>query len=287
MSKIVKSPLRWAGGKQRAVNHILSKFPKEPINRYIEPFFGGGCLGLNAKARGLAKSYTFNDIDYHLWNFWDKVSLSSTNKKMTNSLGFTHEEETSQKSKKDLYYEVKELLLDYNVVINTPEWINAARYFFVNRCSFSAGGLLAGFSGERFTLNSIKRLAEIQPYLVDCQITCKDYKDLFFEYLYGSASDQDFMYIDSPYEGIDNLYACIKVDHKNKKITTGCEEFNHELLCANLNKLPCKVLISYNDTPTIRSLYSTNGWVIESYDLIYGMSKNKLGKEILIRNYLI
>ena len=50
-SKHPKSPLRFPGGKARAVKHILSLMPSE-IPRLISPFFGGGSVEITASHFG-------------------------------------------------------------------------------------------------------------------------------------------------------------------------------------------------------------------------------------------
>ncbi|ATZ17937.1 DNA adenine methylase [Mesoplasma melaleucae] len=48
MSKFI-SPLTWPGGKSKQWNLIKELFPKETKHlQYVEPFFGGGSVGLNA-----------------------------------------------------------------------------------------------------------------------------------------------------------------------------------------------------------------------------------------------
>jgi DNA adenine methylase len=56
--KINRSPLFYVGDKYKLVQEIKPYFP-EKINRFIEPFVGGGSMYLNINA----KQYLLNDID--------------------------------------------------------------------------------------------------------------------------------------------------------------------------------------------------------------------------------
>jgi DNA adenine methylase len=46
--RVCLSPLRYAGGKSKAVGFILSNLPKLKTKRIVSPFFGGGSFELCA-----------------------------------------------------------------------------------------------------------------------------------------------------------------------------------------------------------------------------------------------
>ncbi|MYD39123.1 MAG: DNA adenine methylase, partial [Chloroflexi bacterium] len=61
--KIVKSPLRYPGGKSRAIKQILRHLPAR-IDEYREPFVGGGSVFLAVKClfgRRINR-YVINDL---------------------------------------------------------------------------------------------------------------------------------------------------------------------------------------------------------------------------------
>jgi len=70
MSKI-KSPLRYPGGKSRAIKQILPQIPVN-IREYREPFFGGGSVFFAVKQLfgQQIKTYWINDLNYDLYCFW-------------------------------------------------------------------------------------------------------------------------------------------------------------------------------------------------------------------------
>ena len=61
----MKSPLRYPGGKTRAIKHLLPHIPEGDI---CAPFMGGGSLEL--KLADDRKVYAY-DAFYPLYNFWN------------------------------------------------------------------------------------------------------------------------------------------------------------------------------------------------------------------------
>jgi DNA adenine methylase len=61
MSKIERSPLFYVGDKYKLMKEIKTHFPHD-INRFIEPFSGGGSVFLNVKAN----EYLVNDINQYV-----------------------------------------------------------------------------------------------------------------------------------------------------------------------------------------------------------------------------
>ncbi len=60
---MIRSPLFYVGDKYKLVPQLLKYFPKH-INKYIEPFYGGGSSQLQVEA----DSYLLNDIDENVIN---------------------------------------------------------------------------------------------------------------------------------------------------------------------------------------------------------------------------
>ena len=70
MNKIQKGLLKWTGGKERELNELQLYFPRT-IDRYFEPFVGGGSVYMNVKAN----QYFINDFYTELTEFY-KLSLT-------------------------------------------------------------------------------------------------------------------------------------------------------------------------------------------------------------------
>jgi DNA adenine methylase len=72
MKKIQKGLLKWAGGKERELNALKLDFPKT-IDRYFEPFVGGGSVYMNVQAN----KYFINDFYTELTEFY-KLGLKDS-----------------------------------------------------------------------------------------------------------------------------------------------------------------------------------------------------------------
>jgi DNA adenine methylase len=70
MQKIVKSPLRYPGGKSRAIGQIAAQIPAN-IGEFREPFVGGGSVFFAVRSLfGNRLRYAINDIQTDLIYFW-------------------------------------------------------------------------------------------------------------------------------------------------------------------------------------------------------------------------
>ena len=63
----VKPFVKWAGGKSQLLNEIRAKYP-EKIDKYCEPFVGGGAVLLDVLANYHPKEVLINDINAELVN---------------------------------------------------------------------------------------------------------------------------------------------------------------------------------------------------------------------------
>ena len=103
--KNLKTPLRWPGGKSRAIKYLLPKFPKD-ITEYREPFIGGGSVAI-----AFTKEYPdipvwINDLYYPLYNFWK--TLQSDGEKLSNTLLELKNKNNTQDKAKELFIKAKE-----------------------------------------------------------------------------------------------------------------------------------------------------------------------------------
>ena len=53
--------IKWPGGKEQELQHITPNLP-EDINRYIEPFVGGGAVLLSLEGNENINEYIINDF---------------------------------------------------------------------------------------------------------------------------------------------------------------------------------------------------------------------------------
>lgn len=265
----MKSPLTYPGGKSKALKHILPVIPAK-FTEYREPFLGGASvyLGLRQEKRML-KSWV-NDLNTDIFYFWCTV----------------RDKLPALVSKVQKYYDEYKngdgkLLYDYLKAgsFNT-KFERAARFFVLNRITFSGLGDAGGFSKERFdkrfTQSSIDNLAALKGGFYITKITGLNYAELLL------AKGKDvFIYLDPPY--LSNKKSRLYGNRGTLHV-----DFNHAELAEQLKTCNHRWLLSYDNTPEILNLYSFAN--ITLIDLQYGMNNvykevAPIGKELLIRNY--
>ncbi|MFN7115660.1 MAG: DNA adenine methylase [Saprospiraceae bacterium] len=266
---MIKSPLRYPGGKNRAVNRITALIPE--FNEFREPFVGGGSVFIYLKQKFPNQQFWVNDIYPELYYFWKycQLNLDAVVKQVNEwRLLFTNGKELHQ------------FLL--NNIHSFDELEKAAAFFVFNRITFSGTTEAGGYSEQafkgRFTDSSIERLKGFAHLLKDVKITNLDYQAII-----EAPGENVFLFLDPPYYSATKsaLYG------KNGKLH---KIFDHERLANVLKSCPHQWLLTYDDSPYIRELYGFAN--VLSWDLTYGMrnvakDSNQIGKELFISNYPI
>lgn len=266
----VKSPLRYPGGKSKAIDKILPHIPVN-LREYREPFVGGGSvyLAIRQLFGSQIKQYWINDLNFDLCCFW----LSAKNQIETL---VDEVEKIKQK-----YTDGRELFRYFtreDLVLN--EFDRAVRFFVLNRITFSGTVDSGGYSQQaferRFTDSSIDRLRKLSIHLLSLQITHGDYENLLFQ-----EGDSVFIFLDPPYLSATKS----KLYGVRGKLHT---DFDHERFANNMRNCHHRWLITYDDSPEVRKLF--NFAHITEWSLQYGMNNYKQtsaaeGQELLIKNY--
>src|SRR5687768_5376182 len=118
----IKSPLRYPGGKSRAVQRIQHILPLE-FDEYREPFVGGGSLFIYLKQQRPDLKIWINDLNLELYYFWKHAQLDA--EKLTKEVEKIKKKPTSGKT---LFNEL------VNADVNTlTEFERAVRFFILNR----------------------------------------------------------------------------------------------------------------------------------------------------------
>ena len=279
MTKSVKSPLRYPGGKSRAIKQILPFIPTK-ITEFREPFVGGGSVFFAVRSifGNNIKSYWINDLNYDLYCFWKQARDNVSD--LVDELTRIH---ITTKNGRTLF---EELTKDRDLLCNNKnmlsEFERAVRFFVLNRITFSgvvdSGGYSQGAYEKRFTLSSIDRVKMISRVLSDVKITNEDYTASLFD------EDKDvFIFLDPPY---------LKATESKLYGTRGTlhTTFDHKQFADNMKKCKHKWLITYDDSPKIRELFDFAD--ISEWMLQYGMNNYRKdsaakGKELFIKNYHI
>lgn len=266
---MTKSPLRFPGGKSRAIGQILPLVPD--FEEYREPMVGGGSVFLALRQRFPNRRYWINDLNYELYCFW-KVAQECAHQ-LADALHRLRAETCDGRA---LFYR---LLDRYG---QGDEFERAVRFFALNRITFSGTVDSGGYSEQafrgRFTSSAIERVRQLQPLLQGVQITHGDYEPVV-----RAEGTGVFLFLDPPYYSATDsrLYG------KRGELHTG---FDHHRLMRVLREAPHRWLLTYDDSPFIRDLYAEYTQV--RWTLQYGMNNYKqptarAGEELFIANYPI
>jgi len=271
----IKSPLRYPGGKSKAIKQILPLIPD--FKEFREPMVGGASVFFALKQIRPEAKFWINDINQELYLFWKSCKEDS--------------EKLIQQINK-IKIETKEgRTLHQNLVRNNKErndFQRALRFFVLNRITFSglaeSGGYSDGAFNHRFTESSIERLKKASEILQNTLITNEDYENLL-----NKEGEEVFIFLDPPYlsKTKSKLYGKKGDLH---------ETFDHERFAKAIKKCKHKWLITYDDSKEVRELFSKpedKGKIfIYEWELQYGMNNYKQekaakGKELFISNYPI
>lgn len=264
---MIRSPLRFPGGKSRALAQILPLVPG--FEEYREPMVGGGSLFLTLKQKFPRRNYWINDINYDLFCFW-KVAQECADA-LADAVHRIRREATDGRA---LFYR---LLEQYG---QGSEFERAVRFFVLNRITFSGTVDSGGYSEQafhgRFTRSAIERVRLLGSLLRDVKITCEDYEPVVRQ-----AGEEVFIYLDPPYYSVADSRLYGKRGELHLK-------FDHLRLREVLVQASHKWLLTYDDCDYIRQLYAE--YTLLRWTLQYGMNNYKQlqarpGRELFIANY--
>ena len=265
-----RSPLRYPGGKQRAISQIAKMFPAR-AGEYREPMVGGGSVYMYARGREFASRYWINDQFEELIAFWRMAQDEASCRRLVTEL-------MSLRAKLKNPAQAKEYFLKARNENPKDAYRAAFLFFLFNRITFSgttrAGGFSSAASHSRFTVSSIERLKNMPAALSDTTITNQD-----FEQVISEPGSDVFIFLYPPYYQASRLYGRGGSLHN----------FDHDRLAATLRQTPHRFLITYDDCSEIRALYDFAR--IRPFRLQYGMNNcssdnvSKIGSELFICNY--
>ena len=272
--KSYKTPLRYPGGKSRALSKLFQFIPDlKNYTEFREPFLGGGSVAIEIGKRYPHIDIWVNDLYEPLYNFW-KV-LQSDGQKLRDILIQLKQRHSDPGSAKQLFLDAKDYLA--KPVGNSID--RAVSFYVVNKCSFSGLTESSAFSKQasesNFSVNGIEKLPEYSLMIKKWKITNLSYEQML--------SDQEgtFIYLDPPYEIKSNLYGRKGDMHKG---------FNHDEFATTCDKSTSPILISYNSSQLIRDRFED--WIVAEFAHTYTMrstgcynKEQASRKELVLMNY--
>lgn len=198
----VKPFVKWAGGKSQLLNEIRAKYP-EKIEKYCEPFVGGGAVLLDVLSNCHPKEVLINDINAELVNTYSQIK--STVDELIEMLSKMQETfwAKNDTDRKVMYLDKRERFNDLKV--NGDDQINlekAALFIFLNKTCFNGlyrvnrKGLFNVPIGsyKKPPICDAENLRLISGLLKNVQIKCGDYSKCA-----DFIDENTFVYIDPPY----------------------------------------------------------------------------------------
>lgn len=152
----MKSPLRYPGGKSRAIDQIAAMLP-EHFSEYREPFVGGGSVFLFIRQRFPSVKVWINDLNFGLYCFWKEAQNDAA--KLAAAVQQIKDETTNGE---ELFFRLRDA-----DTTNMDDFTQAVRFFVLNRITFSGTVESGGYSQQaferRFTDSSVVRLFDQHP----------------------------------------------------------------------------------------------------------------------------
>ena len=272
--KSYKTPLRYPGGKSRALSKLFQFIPDlKNYTEFREPFLGGGSVAIEIGKRYPHIDIWVNDLYEPLYNFW-KV-LQSDGQKLRDILIQLKQRHSDPSSAKQLFLDAKDYLA--KPVGNSID--RAVSFYVVNKCSFSGLTENSAFSKQasesNFSVNGIEKLPEYSLMIKKWKITNLSYEHML------SDEEETYIYLDPPYEIKSNLYGRKGDMHKG---------FDHDEFATICDKSTSPILISYNSSQLIRDRF--DGWTVAEFAHTYTMrstgcynKEQASRKELVLLNY--
>ncbi len=268
---VIKSPLRYPGGKSKALQYIEKYLPTD-FDEFREPFVGGGTLFIHIRQKYPDAHIWINDLNYELFSFWvcARDQLSKLVAEVSKVKKNVHDG-------RKLFEELSSV--DVNGLTQLER---AVRFFVLNRISFSGTVESGGYSEKafhaRFTDSSIERLAALENIMRGVQVTHLDYREVI-----QSSEKKVFVFLDPPYYSATNsrLYGRNGVLHTS---------FDHDSFAQEMSKCHAQWLVTYDDSEKIRDNFRFAHQL--AWKLQYGMNNYKKsfaekGNELIITNYAL
>lgn len=273
MKTNVPTLVKWAGGKKQLLPQFKSYFPK-PINKYFDPFVGGGAVAFYILKYYKPKEALISDSNEELINVYKAVKNNV--EELIRLL-----KDYKNKHSKEFYYKMR--AINPNSLTDLER---AGRFIYLNKTCFN--GLYRVNSKGEFNvpIGSYKNpaicqekdLREISKLLKNVEIEAKQFYKIEKDVEAG-----DFVYFDPPYYPL-----------KKDSFTTYTKESfldNEQIQLADLykklDKKGAKLMLSNSDADFIKNLYKN--YVIKKVRASRMINCDAKGRgkinEVVITNY--
>jgi DNA adenine methylase len=274
--------IKWVGGKRQLLKQfrLMNLYPPErfnsEVNKYFEPFVGGGAVFFDL----LPKHAQLSDLNNELIITYNVIKKQVEN--LIKSL-------KNHKTDKDYFL---------NIRARDPKGMTdlevASRFIYLNRTCFNGmyrvnkkGGFNVPFGKYHNPLICDEvNLRNVSHSLKNVEIKNQDYKEVL-----KIAQAGDFVYFDPPYYPINNTSSFTSY---TKESFLDREQIELRDVFMELTERGCFVMLSNSDTPFVNKIYSEikiKNKIIRINKVYAGRSINsdssKRGKitEVVVINY--
>ena len=283
--RVLVSPLRYAGGKSKAIGLILNSLPKLKRKRIVSQFFGGGSFELCA-SQNLGIEIIGYDIFGMLVNFWnvlihhkdefiselEKFEITSDEFTYNRHVLLNHWEKVKPKNleyntrTKITLKESDKTLLDNNQIMQ-------AVYYYYNM-TLSYGPMFLGWPSSveinkaKFT-RRLERMKKTE--ISNVSVQCSEFEEVIKKH------KDDFLFLDPPYylEGDSKMFKGI---YPNTNFAIHHNGFDHAKMMQLLKEHKGVFLITYNNCSTIIELYNDYKLEYPEWQYSYGQGETRIGK---------
>lgn len=209
--------LKWAGGKTQLLDELYKRLPSSliqsgEIERYVEPFVGGGAFFFFLKRNFKFKESFLIDINKELIIGY-KVIQNNVNE-LIDELSSMEEKylKLSEEQRKDFYYNIRD---EYNRQKDNFDYVNynldwvkrAADLIFLNKTCFNGlyrlnkkGEFNVPFGKYKNpTICDADNLIEVSKALENTEVICADFEESK-KYIHKNT----LVYLDPPYRPLNN-----------------------------------------------------------------------------------
>lgn len=273
MNNGIPTFVKWAGGKKQLLAQFKPYFPKR-INRYFDPFVGGGAIAFYIIKHYKPKEIFISDINEELINAYEVIRDEP--EKLIKLL-----KKYKKNHNKEYYYKIRAL---------SPKTLSkierAGRFIYLNKTCFNGLYRVNSKDGFNVPIGSSKNplicpehdLREISKLLKNARIEVRQFYEIEKDVRKG-----DFVYFDPPYyplkKGGFTTYA---KDNFLEK-----EQVRLKELFEKLDKKGAKVMLSNSDTDFIKNLYRKYKIEVVRANRMINCDATKRGKinEVVVTNY--
>ena len=283
----MKPLVKYRGGKSKEIPSFAKYIPNH-FETYFEPFFGGGAVFFYLEPQRAV----INDVNGKLMTFYTDVkenydvvrqqldelqSIYEANQAEYHKTKTLYPDRRVENKNEALYYELRDM---FNHKIEA-KYLDSVVYFFINKTAYS-GMIRYNAQGEynvpfgRYQNFNTKLVTQEHHELLQrASLFMGDYSVLF-----NMATENDFMFLDPPYD-------CVFNDYGNIEAANGFDEAEHRRLASDFRKLKCKAMMVIGKTPLTVELYGD--LIKDEYFKSYAVNiRNRFkseSKHIIVTNY--